>query len=69
MNNLNGKFTNAMMNLAKLKEYYKKTFINNNEIPRKIFMIDDLISNYNFLQEFYNFEIQQVNLITFLIKI
>ena len=62
---LSDKFNNAMMKIANLKDHYKKTFINNNEISRKIFLIDELISNYNFLQEFYFFENQQVNLLSF----
>jgi hypothetical protein len=58
---LSEKLTNAMTKLANLKNHYIKNFINNNEISRKIYMIDDHYFNYNFLQEFYNFTIQKVN--------
>lgn len=49
-----------MQKLEDLKEHYETNFGNNNETSRKIAIIEDNISNYFLLQDFFNFKTQKV---------
>jgi hypothetical protein len=49
-----------MQKLEDLKEHYETNFGNNNEISRKIEIIEDNISNYFMLQDYFNFKTQKV---------
>ena len=50
-----------MQKLEELKEHYEKNFRNNNEISRKISIIEENISNYFVLEDYLNFKSQKVN--------
>ncbi len=50
-----------MQKLEGLKEHYELNFCNNNEISRKISIIEENISNYLMLHYFFNFKSQKVN--------
>ena len=49
-----------MQKLEDLKEHYETNFGNNNETSRKIAIIEDNISNYFLLQDYFNFKTQKV---------
>lgn len=49
-----------MQKLQSLKEHYENNFRNNNEIWRKVTIIEENISNYFSLQEFLGLKTQNV---------